>query len=220
MGINTERLLTVSIAGVLFDIKLPDVPNPQTKEEIFRHKLATSPIDKLNSVLKEVDFEFVSICDATSESLNRDKLIDQLVSFGFDVYVPRTSSWNYALTYSNQKETLYVLFGKRSISFKYYTYLRELKLDEQGKLYTDEGRFVRNYYQDSAIFIHKHILHIAKKFLCDEKLSGIDFIEHGVSQLSLKRSQIAALHSSEHNSSSSESQYVPDVDFLANWEKT
>lgn len=113
--------------------------------------------------------------------LSREQVMDTLASVGFEVYVPRTSSWKNVFIASNDCRTIYFLIGKRSIDFKLYNYVRKAKFDENGKLYTDGGRLVRNYYNGSEVFVHRFVLELAVLILLNEDIDQEYLSGHGVS---------------------------------------
>ena len=91
----------------------------------------------------------------------RDEVIQCLLNMGFEAYVPRTSTWQHAFIASNESQTIYFLIGKRSIDFKIYDYVRDTRVDSRGRLFTDGGQMVRNYYYKSNVVVHELILKIA-----------------------------------------------------------
>lgn len=94
--------------------------------------------------------------------LSLDNVIQQLQHLGFQSYTPRTSSWKQALIASNETQTIYFLIGSKGIDFKFYDELRETKIDQKGKIFTDGIRpIVRNYYREANVNIHRLILDIA-----------------------------------------------------------
>lgn len=97
--------------------------------------------------MKEKIYDYPSV-------LTRDTVIQYLLDIGFRQYRPRTTSWKSALIASNDSQTIYFLIGKRSIDFKLYDYLNKTKIDKEGKLYTNDGRMVRNNYYESDIYIY------------------------------------------------------------------
>ncbi|WIH24993.1 hypothetical protein [Photobacterium damselae] len=113
--------------------------------------------------------------------LSREQVMDTLVSVGFEVYVPRTSSWKNVFIASNDSQTIYFLIGKRSIDFKLYNYVRKARFDDKGRLFTDGGQLVRNYYNGSEVFIHRFVLELAVLILIDEDIEQEHLIGHGVS---------------------------------------
>lgn len=113
--------------------------------------------------------------------MTRDKLLCNLHDLGFEAYIPRTSSWKYAFVSSNNTQTIYFLIGKRCIDFKFYDHVRATKVDEQGRIFTDGGIIVRNYYAGSGLSIHDLIIEIAKKFIENQVLDESFFSGHGIS---------------------------------------
>lgn len=112
--------------------------------------------------------------------MTRDDVLFKLRNLGFKAYIPRTSSWKYAFIANNNTQTIYFLIGKRCIDFKFYDYIRATKIDEQGRLFTDGGFIVRNYYAKSEVNIHELIIDIAKKFIANKSLDEY-FSGHGIS---------------------------------------
>ncbi len=100
-----------------------------------------------------------------ASSLTRDDVLQHLQELGFEPCIPRTVSWKYAFIASNESQTIYFLVGGRSIDLKLYDYVRAAKFDERGKLFTDGGEFVRNYYHESNTNIHELVLGLASKLV-------------------------------------------------------
>jgi hypothetical protein len=115
------------------------------------------------------------------DDLSRDQLLEHLQNIGFEAYIPRTSSWTYAFIASKNRQTIYFLVGKRRIDFKFYDTIRETKVDEKGKLYTDGGKLVRNYYENSVVNIHELIWTIASRFISGNYIDDALFSGNGTS---------------------------------------
>ncbi|EKB1968989.1 MULTISPECIES: hypothetical protein [Vibrio harveyi group] len=113
--------------------------------------------------------------------LNREMVLNTLATIGFDVYIPRCSSWKIVFIASNDSQSIYFLIGKRNIDFKLYNHVRKEKFDQNGKLFTDGGQLVRNYYNDSEVFIHKFILEIATLFITNTKIGKEYLVGNGTS---------------------------------------
>lgn len=113
--------------------------------------------------------------------MTRDDVLANLHDLGFEAYIPRTSSWKYAFVANNDTQTIYFLIGKRCIDFKFYDHVRTIKLDDQGRLFTDGGIIVRNYYTGSELNIHELIIDIAEKFVANKTLNEDVFSGHGIS---------------------------------------
>ncbi|MFH4740056.1 hypothetical protein [Vibrio diabolicus] len=113
--------------------------------------------------------------------LNREMVLNTLATIGFDVYIPRYSSWKIVFIASNDSQSIYFLIGKRNIDFKLYNHVRKEKFDQNGKLFTDGGQLVRNYYNDSEVFIHKFILEIATLFITNTKIGKEYLVGNGTS---------------------------------------
>ena len=115
-------------------------------------------------------------CPEKNQPFTREQLLHYLNSLGFEAYIPRTSSWMLAFIASNKSQTIYFLIGKRSIDFKLYNQLRPTRTDEKGKLFTDGGTMVRNYYRESEKAINALAAEIAFRFLAniplDDYLAG------------------------------------------------
>ena len=86
---------------------------------------------------------------------------------GFEYFVPRTSSWKFALIKSNGIQTVYFLINRLGVDFKFYDYVRDTEIDNNSKLYTDGGLIVRNYYFGSDINVHHLILRVANQLAND-----------------------------------------------------
>ena len=130
---------------------------------------------------------------AEVEQLCRDELVARLQQMGFRTFQPRTVSWMCALIASNRTQTLYILVGKRSIDFKLYDTVCETRLDAQGRLHTDGGTFVRNWYAESDENIHALTLAIAERFVADEAIPPQHLRNHGISWSEQKRRHKASL---------------------------
>ncbi len=144
------------------------------------------PFDLQNDELHE--------CPVIAENtFTRDFVLEQLHNLGFEAYRPRTNSWEYAFTASNKAHSLYFLVGKRGIDFKYYDSIRETKTDERGRLYTDGGTMVRNYYKDSEVNIHRLILEIASRFITNSPIGEDLLSSHGTSWKEQKAAYIKSL---------------------------
>lgn len=105
------------------------------------------------------------------EELSLDSVIQQLKSLGFESYIPRTSSWKQAFIASNLTQTIYFLIGSKGIDFKFYDQIRETKVDEEGKLFTDGGEMTRNYYRESDVNIHELTLEIASQIVTNAPIN-------------------------------------------------
>lgn len=127
------------------------------------------------------------------DKLTRDQVLEHLQNIGFEAYIPRTSSWKYAFIASSQSQTVYFLVGKRGIDFKLYNSVRETKLDEKGKLYTDGGEMVRNYYRDSDVNIHELVLEIASRLITNTPIDETFTSGHGKSWQEQKAEYIRSL---------------------------
>lgn len=110
-------------------------------------------------------------------SITLESLLENLELLGFKCFVPRTVSWKFALVRSNTIQTVYFLVGRSGVDFKLYDYVRDNSVDDNGKLYTDGGKLVRNYYWKSNVNIHHLILKVATQLsnnipIDDEFLTG------------------------------------------------
>ena len=123
----------------------------------------------------------------------KDYVLEELQNLGFEAYYPRTVSWKFAFIASNKSQSLYFLIGKRGIDFKFYDCLKETKVDERGRLYTDGGVMVRNYYKDSEVNIHKLILEIASRFITNSPIDECLLINHGTPWKEQKAKYIKSL---------------------------
>ena len=145
------------------------------------------PFDLLNSCIHE--------CSAYEpEKITQDKVLEHLQDIGFEGYTPRTSSWKHVFVASNKTQSLYFLVGKRGIDFKFYESSRSLKQDEKGRVYTDGGVFVRNYYYGSDINIHDFILDLASRFVTDTPIDINFFTGHGINWATQKAEYIQRLN--------------------------
>lgn len=129
------------------------------------------------------------IHDCQNRKVNElPEIIENLKMMGFKTYKPRTISWNYALIGSNQTQTIYFLFRKEGVDFKIYSYAREAKVDEKGRLFTDGGELVRNYYGDNDI--DALILKIASCLVSDTPIDESFTSGHGRSRQKQKPKSI------------------------------
>jgi hypothetical protein len=144
------------------------------------------PFDLLNNEIHECP-------NKNADLLIREQVLQHLQSIGFEAYVPRTSSWKYAFTASNKTQTIYFLVGKRGIDFKFYDHVRSLNLDEKGKIFTDGGELVRNYYKDNEINVHELVLEIASIFVANNPIDRNLFSGQGKSWAEQKVEYIRGL---------------------------
>ena len=79
------------------------------------------------------------------------------------------------------------------MDFKLYNSVRETKLDEKGKLFTDGGDMVRNYYRDSDVNIHELILEIASRLVTNTPIDESFTSGHGKSWQEQKAEYIRSL---------------------------
>lgn len=128
-----------------------------------------------------------------TDKLTRDDVLQHLQNIGFEAYIPRTSSWKCAFIASNQNQTIYFLVGKRCIDFKLYDSVRETKVDERGKLFTDGGEMVRNYYRDSDVNIHELILEVASRLVTNTPIDNSFTSGHGKPRKEQKAEYIRSL---------------------------
>lgn len=128
--------------------------------------------------------------DENVGGLSLDNLLQQLKHLGFQSYTPRTSSWKQAFIASNETQTIYFLIGNKGIDFKFYDQLRETKLDQNGKLFTDSATpIVRNYYREADVNIHKLILDIAFLLVANRPIS--EFFMSGQGHSGSTRTEIS-----------------------------
>lgn len=116
---------------------------------------------KQHSCNVEKDKEYMGYQVENTGSITLESLLENLELLGFEYFVPRTSSWKFALVKSNDIQTVYFLIGRLGIDFKFYDHVRDNNTDENGRLYTDGGKMVRNYYWQSDVNIHHLILKVA-----------------------------------------------------------
>ena len=193
-----------------YNIYKVSYPNSWDREFIenmlgYRKKLSNRQINQLERILgdKIFDQEFPGGLPDILKSLNqtieevtsypvleKKELLMSLIKLGFSSYMPRTSSWRDAYIASNNTSTLYLLVGKRGIDFKIYNCIRETRLDERGRLYTDGGgQIIRNYYNRSRINIHSHILELAHIFIENKEIDESFLSGLGVSPLHPKQDE-------------------------------
>ncbi|MDL2018648.1 hypothetical protein MT367_23165 [Vibrio parahaemolyticus] len=113
--------------------------------------------------------------------MTREHLINALINMGFEAHITRSSTWKSAFILSNIDHTLYILFGKQSIGFKYYDYIRVPNIDEKGKLATDGGRMTWNFYNESKINLHSFTYDLARRFSENQALTEEDLMGKGFS---------------------------------------
>ncbi len=187
---NTENLTLSSILPANFS---PEIEAKRAiKKGVIRQKIKNgsyvfdldeSPTLAEDEAIKLLTSIFVSRSskDKYFIDLSRAQVMETLVSVGFEVYVPRTSSWKNVFIASNDSLTIYFLIGKRSIDFKLYNYVRKARFDDKGRLFTDGGRLVRNYYNGSEVFVHRFVLELAVLMLINEDIDQEYLSGHGVS---------------------------------------
>ena len=182
---ETESQFMSRWGGFAFDCKYCGAEQMQWKE-ISPNKWM--PYDLVENEAHE--------CPALKEAvITREQVIHYLQVYGFEPYVPRTISWKISFIASNKSQTLYFLFGKRAIDFKFYDFLRPLKLDAKGKMYTDGGVLVRNNYEGSDVNVHELTLELASRFITNSPVDGVFLEGHGLS----KKEQIEALYKNNQN---------------------
>ncbi len=112
-------------------------------------------------------------------AFKRDELINELCNLGFQKYETRCSTWMYALVATNTQQTIYILIRKRGVDFKIYNEIKETKTDEYGKLFTEGGEIIRNYYTDSNVNLHNLAVKIANSFLDNEYIDANNMTSYG-----------------------------------------
>lgn len=132
---------------------------------------------KLHSCDVVKDKEYMQYQVENTGSITLESLLENLELLGFEYFVPRTTSWKFALAKSNTIQTVYFLVGRSGVDFKLYDSVRDNNVDDNGKLYTDGGKLVRNYYWKSNVNIHHLILKVATQLsnnipIDDEFLTG------------------------------------------------
>ena len=123
--------------------------------------------NKLHSCTVLEDEEYLEYQRKNTGSITLESLIENLKLLGFEYFVPRTSSWKFALIKSNGIQTVYFLINRLGVDFKFYDYVRDTEIDNNSKLYTDGGLIVRNYYFGSDINVHHLILRVANQLAND-----------------------------------------------------
>lgn len=132
---------------------------------------------KLHSCDVVKDEEYMQYQVENTGSITLESLVENLELLGFKYFVPRTVSWKFALAKNNNIQTVYFLVGRSGVDFKLYDYVCDNSVDGNGKLYTDGGKLVRNYYWKSNVNIHHLILKVATQLsnnipIDDEFLTG------------------------------------------------
>ena len=98
-------------------------------------------------------------------NLTREDVIKNLRELGFKQYKPKAKAWSYTLIASNENQTIYFLIGKRGIDFKLYDGILKTEFTDYGRVVTNGGLMVRNYYHESDVNVHQLILEIATLFI-------------------------------------------------------
>lgn len=119
--------------------------------------------NKVHSCTVREDEEYLEYQMQNTGVITLESLVENLELLGFEYFVPRTVSWKFALIKSNTIQTVYFLIGRLGIDFKLYDHVRDTDTDDNGKLYTDGGLAVRNYYWGSEINVHHLILKVANQ---------------------------------------------------------
>lgn len=132
---------------------------------------------KIHSCDVQKDKEYLGYQEENTGLITLESLLENLKLLGFEYFIPRTSSWKLALVKSNDIQTVYFLIGRLGVDFKLYDYVRDNKVDDNGKIYTDGGSMTRNYYWQSKVNIHHLILKVATQLsnnipIDDELLRG------------------------------------------------
>lgn len=157
--------------GSIFDCNYCNAEGMQWKE-ISPDKWM--PFDILNNEIHDCAEKHIKF-------LSKEEVVQHLINLGFVAYSPRTVSWHTALTASNNAGTLYFLVGNLGIDFKYFDHVREIKLDDRRRLYTDGGQFIRNYYKNSEINIHELTINLASRFVTNSPIENNLLVSHGTS---------------------------------------
>ncbi|MEF1199548.1 hypothetical protein QTO12_03230 [Vibrio owensii] len=183
---STELPTDVNLHAIIDNFSPEDKLRLEIKKGILKQQ-----INKGNFVLENNDREHdtakllasivINRAVKYNKILNREMVLNTLVTIGFDVYIPRCSSWKSVFIASNDSQSIYFLISKRNIDFKLYNHVRKEKFDQNGKLFTDGGQLVRNYYNDSEVFIHKFILEIATLFITNTKIGKEYLVGNGTS---------------------------------------
>nr|WP_289057471.1 leucine-rich repeat domain-containing protein [uncultured Psychrobacter sp.] len=137
--------------------------------------------NKLHSCTVLEDEEYLEYQRKNTGSITLDSLIENLKLLGFEYFVPRTSSWKFALIKSNDIQTVYFLINRLGVDFKFYDYVRDTNIDNNGKLYTDEGLLIRNYYFGSDVNVHHLILRVANQLANDIPIDNTLLTGQGLS---------------------------------------
>ena len=138
--------------GMVWKEVLSDVWRPYDMEK-----------NKVHSCTVREDEEYLEYQNQNTGVITLESLVENLELLGFEYFIPRTVSWKFALIKSNTIQTVYFLIGRLGIDFKLYDHVRDTNTDDNGKLYTDGGLAVRNYYWGSEINVHHLILKIANQ---------------------------------------------------------
>lgn len=125
--------------------------------------LMTWKKNKVHSCTVREDEEYLEYQNQNTRVITLESLVENLELLGFEYFIPRTVSWKFVLIKSNTIQTVYFLIGRLGIDFKLYDHVRDTNTDDNGKLYTDGGLVVRNYYWGSEINVHHLILKVANQ---------------------------------------------------------
>jgi len=126
-------------------------------------------------------------------NLTREDVIKNLRELGFKQYKPKAKAWSYTLIASNENQTIYFLIGKRGIDFKLYDGILKTEFTDYGRVVTNGGLMVRNYYHESDVNVHQLILEIATLFIENKDIPNSLLVGHGKSWQARKEEYIKNL---------------------------
>lgn len=146
-----------------------------------------------------------------SKSLNIHMLMDELDRLGYQAHIPRTSTWRVAFSATNESNTILFLLRAHGIDFKIYDVVRTFETDVKGKIYTEGGQIVRNYYNKSDVIIFEWILEIASRFITNAPLDKSMFLGQGKPWALSRARMIRNVYGSDEVSASVELREIYDA---------
>lgn len=126
-------------------------------------------------------------------NLTREDVIKNLRELGFKQYKPKANAWSATLIASNENQTIYFLIGRRGIDFKLYDGILKTEFADYGRVVTNGGLMVRNYYHESDVNVHQLILKIATLFIENKDIPNSLLVGHGKSWQARKEEYIKSL---------------------------
>lgn len=150
-------------------------------------------------------------CWRLQKNLSIHMLMDELDRLGYQAHIPRTSSWRVAFSATNESSTIIFLLRARGIDFKMYEGLRAFEADGKGKIYTDGGQLVRNYYNESDVIVFEWILEIASRFITNAPLDKSMLVGQGKPWALRRARMIRNEYGSDESQASAELREIYDA---------